>query len=92
MAVHANIEGCLSSGQKELPLPAEVLLVLTWWRRSFPLLSYGKHRVGAWTLGGGVWPRVLLSVGIRLALQSEQAGKVWKEKASRTPRPWGSGL
>lgn len=68
MAVYTNTEGCLPTGQAERLLTAEVLSVFMWWGRGFPLLSWGKQRGKASTLGRGAWPRALLSVGGKLAL------------------------
>lgn len=68
MAVYTNREGCFPTGQAELLLTGEVLSMFMWWGRAFPLLSWGKQRGGAWTLGRGVLPRLLLSVGGKLAL------------------------
>lgn len=91
MAVYTRTEGCRPTGQAELLLTAEVLSVLTWWGRGFPLLSWGKQRGGAWTPGREVRPRALLSVGGKLLLQSDGSLQAigWGEKASRTPQAMG---
>ena len=64
--------------------------MLMWWKRGFPLLSWGKQRGGAWTSGKAVWPRALLSVGVKLALETDGSPEgCGEEKASKAPQAMG---
>lgn len=72
MAVHTNIEGCLSSGQTELPHSRLKFFQCSLGEREAFLFSVGENKeLGAWIPGRGVWPMALLSVGVRLALERD---------------------